>query len=84
MIPQKPLDIMQENILRVIYEETSRSNTIEKVMELSQEPNVVAKKWNLDSNKLFQNSIYALQTKNLIQLEKNFKVGSMNNAIERF
>lgn len=82
MVPQKPLDIMQENILRVIYEETSRSNTMEKVKELSQEPNVVAKKWNLDFDQLFQDSIYALQTKNLIQLENGIIILSENGILE--
>ena len=82
MVPQKPLDIMVENILRVIYEETSKSITMEKVMKLSQEPNVVAKKWNLDFDQLFKDTINALQIRNLIQIESGIIILTDKGIIE--
>lgn len=64
---KKPIDIIKENILRVMIEETNGTEEIAKVRELVKEP-IIPESWKTDLDEFFMEGLKELQEKELINI----------------
>ena len=59
------IDIIKENILRVMIEETTGTETIVKVRELAREP-IIPESWEINPDEFFMEGLRELQEKGLV------------------